>query len=247
MDARFTTRHPGDSRFWAVLWLYILVIVLLGFREPVTERFFDDYQEPASIALQLHVWSFSAWLVLLGLQAYLAGTKRMVWHRKFGTAMLPLALVMLVSAGIAEFAAQQRVVAQGDSGSFLAFTIFYLLPFAVLVPMAWVARKEPPAHKRLVLMATATICAGAHLRAVSSFFPALFWESDGYFVHLLLGFGGSMLLIGAGMAWDFYSRGALHRSYRQVVPVLFAIYAIAAWVYSAPWWGEATRAFLSEG
>ena len=30
------------------------------------------------------------------------------------------------------------------------------------------------------------------------------------------------------MAWDLYSRGTLHRTYRQVVPVLFAIYAIVA-------------------
>lgn len=247
MDTRFTKRQPGDSRFWAALWLYIFVIVLLGFRQPVTDRFFDDFQEPASIALQLHVWSFAAWLVLLAMQAWLAATKRMAWHRKFGVAMLPLAALMVLSAGTAEFAAQQREVANGDTGAFSAFTIFYLVPFAVLVPLAWRARIDPPAHKRLILMATATICAGAHLRTVTSFDPALFWQSDNYFVHLFVGFGGSMLIIAMGMAWDLYSRGALHRVYRIGAPILFAIYAVAAWVYGTEGYGEATQAFLSGG
>ncbi|QKG70512.1 hypothetical protein [Erythrobacter mangrovi] len=247
MDTRFAARHSGDSRFWAALWIYILLIVLLGFREPVTERFFDDFQEPASVALQLHVWSFAAWLVLLAMQAGLAATGRMDWHRKFGLAMLPLAALMVLSAGVAEFAAQQREVANGNSGAFSAFTIFYLVPFAVLVPLAWRARTNPPAHKRLILMATATICAGAHLRTVSSFDPTLFWASDNYFTHLFIGFGGSMLIIAIGMAWDLYSRGALHPVYRVGAPILFTIYAVAAWVYGTESYGEATKAFLGGG
>jgi hypothetical protein len=247
MNTGFAARHPGDSRFWASLWLYILIIVLLGFRQPVAARFFDDFQEPAPIALQLHVWSFAAWLVLLATQAWFAATKRMDWHRKLGVAMLPLAALMVVSAGTAEFATQQRQVANGDTGAFSAFTIFYLVPFAVLVPLAWRARTDPPAHKRLILMATATICAGAHLRTISSFYPTLFWESNNYFTHLFVGFGGSMLIIAVGMAWDLYSRGTLHRVYRIGAPILFMIYIIAAWVYGTESYGAATKAFLGGG
>ncbi|QPC99065.1 hypothetical protein [Qipengyuania soli] len=245
MEASFATRHEGDSRFWAALWLYILLIVLLGFREPVSQRFFDDYQEPASPWLVLHVWSFAAWLFLLAMQAWFAATKRIDWHRKLGVAMLPLAMVMLVSAGTAEFAAQKREVAAGQSGAFSIVTLTYLTTFAVLVPFAWAARKNPPAHKRLILMATASICAGAHLRTVSSFDPALFWESQSYFAHLAFGFGGSMLLVAMGMAWDLYSRGALHPVYRVGAPILFATYVIAAWLYGSTWYSEVSTAFLS--
>lgn len=242
----FAARHAGDSRFWTFVWLYILVIVLLGFREPVTDRFFDDFQEPASLALQVHVWSFAAWLVLLAMQAWFAATKRMELHKKFGLAMLPLATVMVVSAGLAEFAAQQREVAKGDTGAFTAFTILYLLPFAVLVPLAWHARTDPPAHKRLILVATATICAGAHLRTISSFDPTLFFESDSYLVHLAIGFGGSMLIIAMGMAWDLYSRGSLHRVYRISAPTLFLLYAVGAWLYRTDGYAKAASAFLSQ-
>ena len=73
MDARFTKRHEWDSRFWVFVWLYSLIVILFGFAPPVQDRFFDDVQEPASIALQLHVWSFSAWMSLLAIQAFLVG------------------------------------------------------------------------------------------------------------------------------------------------------------------------------
>jgi hypothetical protein len=242
MDPRFATRHAFDSRFWALIWLYILVIVLVGFSPPVQDRFFDEFQEPASIALQLHVWSFGAWMVLLAMQAWFASTGRMERHRMFGNAMLPLAAVMVLSAGIAELQFHQRVIANGgNEAGFTAISGTYLLPFCVLVPMAWIARKDPPAHKRLILMATATICAGAHLRTISIFSPEAFWRSDAYLNHLVFGFGGSMLIIAMGMAYDLYSRGSLHPVYRKVAPALFVLYAVAAWAYGSEGYADIAR------
>lgn len=246
MDQSFSNRHAYDSRFWAFVWIYVLIIVILGFRIPVHDRFFDGTREPAAIALQIHVWSFGAWMVLLAMQAWFASTKRMDWHRLAGLSMLPLAAVMVWSAGLSEVRGLQRGIAGGGTGAFSAISANYLLPFIILVPLAWVARKDPPAHKRLILMATASICAGAHLRTINSF-DRIFWETENFFLHFLIGFGGSVLIIGFGMIYDLATRGKLHKVYRIGAPLLIAWYLLATWAYGSEHYARVATSVLGTG
>ncbi|WP_324826659.1 hypothetical protein [Qipengyuania zhejiangensis] len=244
MDQRFVKRHDYDSRFWVFVWLYIVVVVMVGFSRPVHDRFFDGVQEPAAIALQVHVWSFGAWLVLLALQARLAATRQMDWHRKFGLAMLPLAAIMIVSAGISEFRFQKADMADGGDASFTAISIPYLLPFCILVPLAWIARTRPDAHKRLILMATASICAGAHLRTASAIDPTLFWEATTFLPRFVIAFGGALLIIGFGIAYDYMTRGAVHPVYKVGTPILATLYLVATWAYGSEGYAAFARSVI---
>lgn len=234
MDPRFTIRHKWDSRFWVFIWLYCLVVILFGFAPPVQDRFFDGSYEPASFALQVHVWSFSAWMVLLALQAYLVGTGRTNWHRQFGIAMLPLALIMLVSAGLGEIESTQRALARGRTVEFRAITFSMLIGFAILVPIAWYARRNPPAHKRLILMATASIMAGAHFRNWGVWWSEE-WFDESFLSRLLFYFGGTMILITAGMIYDLISRKALHPVYKIGAPITLVAQILVIIVHDSTW------------
>lgn len=244
MDPKFSTRHKWDSYFWLFFWLYCFIVILFGFRPPVEARFFSDGDPvPATIALQAHVWSFSAWMSLLGIQAFLAGTNRMELHRFFGLAMLPLALVMLLSAGIGEMESAKRS-GEGPFGpQFRATTFGVLIAFAVIVPIAWVKRTDPPAHKRLILLATATILAGAHFRNWGDWWSQE-WFDESFLSRFLFFHGGTLILVSFGMAYDLISRKALHPVYKIAVPIMLAWQVAVIMAHDSEWFPRWLRPII---
>lgn len=233
MDQTFAKRHSHDSKFWAGLWLYALVVVLIGFSRPVTGRFFDEVYEPASWPLVIHVWSFSAWLGLLAIQAWCAATKRMNWHRTFGLAMLPLAAVMVWSGMTAEFDGFLRDFPSGGTTQFLATSSISCASFMVFAVLAWIKRTDPPAHKRLILLATAAILGGAHARIIALFQPDVWGVSD-FILALPFWFGGTWIIVGTGIAYDLLSRGALHPVYKYAALPLLSANALGAYLFTSP-------------
>jgi len=227
-----------------VLWLYILTIVLIGFSDPVSQRFFDEVREPAAWPLVIHVWSFSAWLGLLAIQAWCAATKRMEWHRTFGLVMLPLAAVMVWAAETSEVAAIMRDFGKGGSPTFLAISVTFVTTFSVFVILAWIKRSDPPAHKRLILLATAAIMGGAHTRSIGHFWPVV-WDWRDFAHALPLWFGGTWIIFGIGVGYDLLTRGELHPVYKYAALPLLAVDALAAYLYASPAFDAWMRPFLT--
>ena len=246
MNQLFVKRHNSDSWFWVLAWIYCSIIIGFGFAPPVQDRFFDDFQEPASLALQIHVWSFSAWMCLLALQAFSAAKRRLDWHRNLGVVMLPLAAVMVSAGLVSEMQFQQRFLESGrDSSAFFAVSTTYLLAFSLLVLLAWTYRKNPPAHKRLVLIATATILGGAHLRIWEPLWPNG-WFDNSFAFRLFFFFGGSLIIIAFGMAHDLLARGRLHTVYLFGAPGLLVLYVTAITLHDSPQWADWVRPILAD-
>jgi hypothetical protein len=245
MDQLFLKRHNLDAWFWGLVWIYAVVIIGFGFAPPVRERFFDEIQEPASMALVIHVWSFFAWMCLLAFQAFVAATKRLKWHRQLGIAMLPLAAVMIWSGLASELQFQQRSLENGrDNSDFFAVTATYLLTFSVLVSLAWLNRRNPPAHKRLILLATAAILGGAHMRIWGDAWPES-WIEESFFSRLLFYFAGTLIIVAMGMMHDFMTRQRLHRVYILGAPCLLATYISAIALHDSAAWSNWVRPFLA--
>lgn len=244
MDQLFVKRHYLDTLFWLFVWSYAVAVIVIGFAPPVQRRFFDEFQEPASIALVIHVWSFAAWMCLLGFQAYAAAAKRLAWHRQVGIVMLPLAAVMIWSGLTSEIQFQQRSLDSGrDNSAFFAVPITYLLTFAVLVWLAWRHRPNPPAHKRLMLLATAAILGGAHMRIWGDVWPEN-WFEESFLSRLLFFFGGTIIVVAIGMIYDFLTRRRLHSVYVIGTPCLLAAYVLAITLHDSPSWSEWARPLL---
>ena len=245
MDQLFLKRHKLDAWFWCLVWIYAAVIIGFGFAPPVIDRFFDEFQEPASQALVIHVWSFSAWMCLLAFQAFVAATKRLELHRQVGIVMLPLAAAMIWSGLASELQFQQRSLENGrDPSDFFAVTATYMLTFSVLVVLAWLHRRKPPAHKRLVLLATAAILSGAHMRIWGDAWPKS-WFEESSVSRLLFFFGGTLIIIAMGMLHDYLTRRRLHRVYIIGAPPLLATYIVAIALHDSPAWSDWVRPFLA--
>jgi hypothetical protein len=113
--------------------------------------------------IHIHGAVFTLWMVLLVVQeAFIAGRK-IQWHMQLGLAGFGLAVAMVVLGLLAATDALRR----GSAPLGLDAKTFYIVPlsaismFAVLVYLAWRARRRPSEHKRLILIATVDIAGAA--------------------------------------------------------------------------------------
>jgi uncharacterized membrane protein YozB (DUF420 family) len=81
--------------------------VIMGFAPAVTARFTGHEDYPASVILQIHAITFSAWLVLLTLQVLLIGLRTPAIHRLLGLTGFVFMPVMVVTSVWSEILSQR--------------------------------------------------------------------------------------------------------------------------------------------
>jgi len=194
-----TTRLPNERRFYSGMGITMLVVVFAGFaRSFYLHSVFPEWHRPAESIFYVHGTVFTVWILLLVAQVSLVTTGRRDPHRKIGVAAL-----MVVLGTVAALVAARRPTGFIDVPvpplQFLAIPLFALAQFALFAGLAIVRRRDPQAHKRLMLLATMMLCGAAiaRLPLVSN------WGPVGYF-------GVTDLLLIPMIIWDFRTRGRLH-------------------------------------
>jgi hypothetical protein len=194
----------SDRRFFLTISIVIALVVFAGFAPTYYLRGY--YQtEPLPSVFAIHGAVFSAWVVLFVVQAALVSACRTDIHRKLGVVGGLLAALMVVMGYQAAIAAARRGFSTPGLPPplvFLAVPIFDLVVFPALVGSALWYRRNPAAHKRLMLLAMLAVitAAIARLPGVLPFGPPAF-------------FGLTDLFLIAGMAWDKWTRGRVHPAY----------------------------------
>ena len=145
--------------------LLILATVFVGFAR--TYYLVGVFHAPLpSPIIHLHGAAFSCWILLLVTQTSLVSAGRVDIHRRLGIAGFLLACVMVILGVLA--ATDSLVREAGPPGRDPKF--FYIIPltdmlvFATLVFFAFRARSNPPAHKRLIFVATVALTIAAIAR-----------------------------------------------------------------------------------
>jgi FtsH-binding integral membrane protein len=159
---------PGrryDHLFFSAMALLILATVFVGFAR--TYYLAGVFHAPLpSPIIHLHGAAFSCWILLLVTQTSLVSAGRVDIHRRLGIAGFLLACLMVILGVLA--ATDSLVREAGPPGRDPKF--FYIIPltdmlvFATLVFFAFRARSNPPAHKRLILVATTALLIAAIAR-----------------------------------------------------------------------------------
>jgi hypothetical protein len=152
------------SRFAAGMALAMLLVNLIGFGPTLYLRPLFDVP-PIPGYLYLHGAAGTAWFVLLVVQTMLIAQHRADLHRRLGWAGVAVAAVVLVSGIVTSSNMVPRNVALGlTSEADLALYInvtsadnaaFITFPTLVLLAAWW--RRRPDIHRRLMLLASATI------------------------------------------------------------------------------------------
>lgn len=189
--------------------LCIAAVVFIGFSRSFFLRFaFPDAVEhsaPEPI-FYVHGVVFAAWFVLLIAQTNFIRAGHVRLHRRIGLAGVGLAGVMVVLGAIGSLIAARRpggfIEVTTPPLQFLAVPIFDLVLFVVFVSLAALWRRDPQAHKRLMLIATINIMEAAIIRI-----PVSLVENGG----TLMAFWLADVFLAALVLWDVLSLNRLHR------------------------------------
>ena len=239
----FAAWHRGDRLFFlsfiALSWLGIA----MGFAPQIAKRFGGTADYPAPAMLEVHVWSFFAWMTILTAQALLIGARRQDLHRLLGWSILMLIPVMTVSAIAAEIHSQRFYASRyPENARFFALPLTSMILFAVAATLAFAKRGDPAAHKRLILLATAVILSAAFGRWWGEWIGMAL--GDGFWGILLGNWAGTIALIAAAMLYDIATRGRVHPVFARGSAIYAAAFAAATLAYHSNWWPAWVRGTL---
>src|SRR6266849_692351 len=197
---------PGrryDHLFFSAMALLILATVFVGFSRTCCLAGVVHAPLP-SLIIHLHGAAFSCWILLLVTQTSLVSAGRVDIHRRLGIAGFLLACLMVI---LGVLAATDSLVRQGGPPS-LDPKLFYVIPmtdmliFATLVFFAFRARSNPPAHKRLILVATTALLIAAIAR----------WPYTMVHRKPMMAALASYVFLLILIAYDFWSTRKVHRA-----------------------------------
>ena len=240
VERRFAAFHKSDRNFFLLFVAICWFGVLMGFVPPSIERWNGNADYPAPLILQAHAIAFSCWLVLLTVQVGLVRTKRMAVHMTLGLAAFGLIPVMAVTAFLSEIYSQRFYLDHPpNSQAFFIIPIFYLIAFTALAASAVLLRKDPTAHKRLILLATTVIVGAAYTRWIGP--PLTRLAGDGYVGMLVNTYTATNLILLWAAVHDLRTRSQLHWTYKVAVPAILAGELVTTILYHSPAWLPVAR------
>ncbi len=231
---RFVAYHPQDRNFFLLFLALCWLGVLMGFVPAAELRRTGHADYPAPLILEMHAVAFSSWMILLTAQILLIRARRPLVHMRLGVISVALIPLMTVTAFLSEIYSQTFRVKEPDERAYFAIAIYYVIAFPILATLAIIARKNPSAHKRLILLATTVIVGAAYGRWWSG--PLYSLVGDGLLGTLIYSFAAPNLLMLGACAYDWWTRGRLHRVYEIAVPAILLGQIAATLIYHTPGW-----------
>jgi hypothetical protein len=153
-----STRARIDDCFFAGMLFAILSTVLLGFSRSYFLAGLIHSPLPSPI-IHIHAVVLSAWVLLLTAQIVLVAIGKVGWHMKLGRlgAVLAFLVVILGVMAIVDSTRRHFTPPGLDSGTFLAVDLAEMAIFGLLIGWGLRVRRDAPAHKRLIILATSVM------------------------------------------------------------------------------------------
>lgn len=243
-----------DDRLAFVIWLaFIWVGILFGFG--LTMRHFLHAVPHWPTVVYIHAAAFTIWLVLLTAQVLLVIKDRVQLHRNLGWFLVGWACLMAVLGPWAAFAAQTIPNGPVYKPPFLSIQLGDILAFVALLAWGISLRKNPAAHKRIMILSTiALLDAGygrlsgwvLHVTPHSMVPNWLLHAPPHSMVHFyVLDFYGNFLLLALMAATDWW-RGRLMKQFAIGALGLFAWECFQVFLLFWPPWKVFATALLAD-
>lgn len=220
------TWNARDDRTPSAVWLGILWVGMIAGFGVDFPRYL--HQHPAAPTITyVHAAVFSGWMVLLTAQVLLVLGDRVNWHRKLGWCATGWACLMGVLgpwAAMASYAV--NVESQPGATAFLSVNIADIGGFLILLAWGISLRKNPAAHKRMMILATISLADPGFSRVSGTFLP----EPHSLILWFIYTFYGDLLLIVLMAGWDWW-RGRLVSSFIVGASALLACEFVATILY----------------
>ncbi len=194
------SRRRADDLFFSGMALLSLCAVYAGFARSYFRAGLLHAPLPNWL-IHVHAVAFTLWIALFVFQIGLVTTRRVALHRRVGVLGFGLAACMVILGVLAASDRLARHVGEPDKTTPAEIRAFYAVPmgdmvmFTTFVALGYRQRRDPVAHKRLMLFATFALLDAAFDR-----WPVF----DPYPLPLVdvICFGPLVL---ATMIWDWWS------------------------------------------
>ena len=227
------TWSAREDRIPSAVWLGILWVgMIAGFSTDIPDVARRNPAAPT--VLWVHGAVFTVWMLLLTAQVLLVLRDRVAWHRKLGWFAAGWACLMAVMGPWAAIASKLYFVKlQGPSpDGFIAVQVVDLGGFLILLAWGIALRKNPAAHKRMMILSTVALADPGFSRLSGSYYATEPTSVLPWFIYV---FYGNLLLIVLMLAWDWW-RGRLVRSFVMASAALVAALYLASLMYFwEPW------------
>jgi hypothetical protein len=160
--ASITSPRRTDLYFFPFFWLVLALYALLGF----WHSYFDAgllFAPLPSPLVHIHAILLVGWTLLFGIQIGLIESRQVATHRRLGALMGFWAAAMVLVAPATVVMAVRRPQS-GIGASILGGDLAMTIAFTILIGAGLAARKDAPAHKRLMALASAAIMGPALAR-----------------------------------------------------------------------------------
>lgn len=228
----FAPRHPWDRNFFLTYVVLIWGAIIAGFGEDIIQRF-RKVDHPAIV--YVHAVAFVGWLILLTVQVLLIRSRKVRIHRRVGLAGVFLAAAMIVLGPAAALTTGKADLSGPNAApQFLSVQLSDLVEFAALAAAAVSARKEPAAHKRLMLLATLSLVDAGFGRFLGD--PLTRMLGNGIWQFWVSGYAPSLVLILGIGCYDWATRRRLHPAYVFGAAWILVGQVTASWLFYSPAW-----------
>jgi hypothetical protein len=198
------------------------------------------------LIVHLHAVAYTGWLVLLATQAWLVRTGRLAMHKRLGWAALVLLPAMLVlGPATAYYGVADNPYMPDKWIAWLSVNYTNAIGCIVLLTAGFLMRRNPAAHKRLMVMGTIAVTEPGFSRIWAPFLEARLGE--GYVGFYISTYIGTFLLMVAVGVYDLATRRRLHPAYVAAALWIFANEALADWLFHRPFWLVAMKSMTGHG
>lgn len=230
-----------DDRWPSAVWLGILWVGMIAGFGVDFPGFMKQLPPPPKV-IWVHAFVFTMWMFVLSAQVLLVLRDRVSWHRKFGWFAVFWACLMAVLgpwAAIAEMVVSLHT--QYFDPQFLIVNLVDIGGFLLLLAWGIALRKNPAAHRRMMILSTISLADPGFAR-----FSGWLWPNEPHsaMVWFFYVFYGNVLLVALMAAWDWW-RGRLLRSFAIGAALLLASEFVGSFLYFWAPWKAATTAFVA--
>jgi len=235
----FAPHHRRDRTMITTIVVTVWLAIVLGFGIDMVRRAHSGALHFALI-VHLHVLAYTGWLVLLAAQVWLVRTRRLAMHKRLGWAALVLLPAMLIlGPATAYYGVVDNPYMPDKWISWLSVNYTNAVGSIVLLTAGFLMRRNPAAHKRLMVMGTIAVTEPGFSRIWMDFLEAR--VGDGYLGFYISTYIGTFLLVLAVGVYDFATRRRLHPAYIAAALWIFANEALADWLFHQPFWLAAMK------
>ena len=225
------TEPITQSRIYVGLALGMTVTVFWGFAYTYFTPVFAGAYPQVSPAVHVHGWSFFLWFLLLPLQAFLMATGRRRAHIALGGASVALAAVMVFTGVLVASVRIHEGLSATEPDEFTTFwkgfgqlIMYNMILFVGFYGTAIARRDEPGLHKRMIVLAGASVLPAAIFRIIVGLNGFHWLATPGWVMPAAFFLPAVVIVI--GMAHDRVAKGFVHRAYPVGLAVLLLVHAL---------------------